>query len=140
MKTIKVSDFSEFPGLRHCDISDDSGELFYHEILNGEFKKAFENKEKLTLILDGTAGFAPSFLDEAIGNLIYDFRVSNVKEYLELVSLEEPNIIESLKKETFNEWENRRLKKQEPTKTERHNAWWYLDENGELKNKHNKFL
>ena len=61
MKTLKVSDFSEYPGLRHCNISDDSGELFYHKILNSEFKKSYENKEVLTFILDGTAGFAPSF-------------------------------------------------------------------------------
>lgn len=137
MKTIKVSDFSEYPGLRHCDISDDSGELFYHKILNSEFKKSFENKEKLNLILDGTAGYAPSFLDEAIGNLVYDFSILNVKKYLIITSIEEPNLIDSLEKETYIQWENRRIGKIEPKKTERHSSWWYLDDNGDLKNKTN---
>ena len=34
METINIKDFSEYPGLRHCSISDDSGEEFYHKILN----------------------------------------------------------------------------------------------------------
>ena len=36
-------------------------------------KKSFETKIKLQVVLDGTAGYAPSFLDEAFGNLVYDF-------------------------------------------------------------------
>lgn len=137
MKTIKISDFTEYPGLRHCDISDDSGELYYHKILNQEFKKSYENKEALTLILDGTAGFAPSFLDEAIGNLIYDFGINIVKKFLVVISNEEPNLIDSLENETYIQWESRRVKRNEPKKTEKHNSWWYLDEKGALKNKSN---
>lgn len=136
-KTIKISNFTEYPGLRHCNISDDSGEDYYHKILNEEFKKAYENKYKLVLILDGTAGFAPSFLDEAIGNLVYDFSLKIVDSYLEIISIEEPDLIDLLKKETFPQWENRRSENKKPIKTERHNSWWYLDKNLEIKNKHN---
>jgi hypothetical protein len=62
MKTISVlKDFSEFPGLRNCNISENSGEEFYHSILNNHFKEAFENKEKVIINLDRTAGYASSF-------------------------------------------------------------------------------
>ena len=30
--TIYIKDFTEYPGLRHCSISDDSGEEYYHSI------------------------------------------------------------------------------------------------------------
>ena len=62
MITISVfSDFSEFPGLRHCAISENSGEEFYHNVLNKAFKEAYDNKTKLTINLDNTAGYASSF-------------------------------------------------------------------------------
>lgn len=62
MKTISVLEsFSEFPALRHCNISDKSGEEFYHSVLNREFKGQFEKKEKLIVNLDNTAGYASSF-------------------------------------------------------------------------------
>ena len=136
MKTIKISEFSEYPGLRHCNVSDDSGEQFYHKILNEEFKKSFETKIKLQVVLDGTAGYAPSFLDEAFGNLVYDFGLEVVKNHLEIISIEEPDLLNILRSETFLQWEERRRKKDPPKKTIRHNSWWYLDENGILKNKH----
>ena len=46
-------DFTEYPGLRHCDISDFSGEEFYHKRLNGEFFNSLNNGEKLTVVLGG---------------------------------------------------------------------------------------
>ena len=45
MDIIKVKDFSEYPGLRHCSISDDSGEEYYHKILNSKFKETYEKKK-----------------------------------------------------------------------------------------------
>ena len=79
---IFVKDFSEYPGLRHCSISDDSGEEFYHEILNYKFKECFERDETLIVNIDYTAGYAPSFLDEAFGNLVFDFSLLNIKKLL----------------------------------------------------------
>lgn len=135
MKTIKVTDFTEFPGLRHCKISDDSGELFYHKILNEEFKKAIERRQKLQVVLDGTAGYAPSFLDEAFGNLIYDFGLTLVKKNIEIISIQEPDLIQMIESETFVQWEERRLKNKPPQKTIKHNSWWYVDAGGEIKNR-----
>ncbi len=127
MAEIKISEvFSEDPGLRHCSISDESGEEFYHKVLNDEFYKAFSSDEKLIVNLDGGSGYAPSFLDEAIGNLIYDFTLTNVKNYLTIISLEEPEWIEYLEKETYVQWENRRLKGEAPKKTESHQPWYRM--------------
>src|SRR3546814_2342775 len=56
MKRISVlENFSEFPNLRHCSISDNSGEEFYHQVLNTAFKEAYEAGEKLSVNLDATA-------------------------------------------------------------------------------------
>jgi len=120
MKTINVLDFSEFPGLRHCKVSDDSGEEFYHKILNYEFKKAIDNNEELYVVLDNTAGYAPSFLDEAFGNLVFDFSLKLVKKYLKVISKQEPDLIELLENETYPQWEERRIKNVKPKKTEDH--------------------
>lgn len=129
MRTINVLDFSEFPGLRHCDISDDSGEEFYHKILNKEFKESFEKKESLCVNLDNTSGYAPSFLDEAFGNLVYDFGIKVVKEYLKIISEQEPDLKDLLLNETYPQWESRRLKQEKPKKTEKHQTWYRLIEN-----------
>ena len=96
-----LNDFSEFPGLRHCDISDRSGEEFYHSVLNKAFKKAYEMNEKLVVCLDETDGYASSFLDEAFGNLVYDFTLNIVKNHIEIISEEEPHWKELIENQTF---------------------------------------
>lgn len=124
MRTIKVLDFSEFPGLRHCKVSDSSGEEYYHKVLNNEFYKAFKEKEKLNVILDNTAGFAPSFLDEAFGNLVFDFGLKQIKKYLNVISEQETYLIDQLENETFPQWEERRIRNQKPLKTADHDEWY----------------
>jgi hypothetical protein len=131
MKKIQISvleSFSEFPGLRHCKISDDSGEQFYHQILNSKFAQAIEDDLKLVVDLDNTAGYAPSFLDEAFGNLIYDFTSSEVNKRLEIISIQEPSWLEMFSEQTFPQWEQRRIKNDPPKVTEIHDAWFrYLN-------------
>lgn len=127
MKTISIlSDFSEFPGLRHCNISDKSGEEFYHKVLNKEFKDAYEKGVKLTVDLDNTAGYASSFLDEAFGNLVFDFTLDVVKDRIVIVSLQEPHWKEMIEKQTFPQWETRRKDSEGPKVTENHDAWFRL--------------
>lgn len=130
MKIVSVlKDFGEYPGLRNCSISDNSGEQFYHQVLNKTFKEAFEKKEKLIIDLDNTAGYAISFLDEAFGNLVYDFSLTIVKQYIEIISLQEPHWIDMLEKDCFPQWEKRRLDKKQPKVTERHASWYRLVDN-----------
>lgn len=130
MKTISVlNNFNEYPGLRNCSISEFSGEDFYHKILNNSFKEAFEKKEILQINLDGTGGYASSFLDEAFGNLVYDFTLAEVKKYIEIVSKQEPEWKDMIENKTFIEWENRRKKKEKPKVTASHSAWYRLIDN-----------
>jgi len=133
-KIIYIKDFSEYPGLRHCSISDDSGEEYYHNILNNAFHEAFTNNEKLIVNLDSTAGYAPSFLDEAFGNLIFDFGLDTVSKSLEIISEQEPDLKQMIIDETFPQWETRRKKNDKPKKTESHKAWYSLKESKLIKN------
>jgi len=135
MNIIKVSDFSEYPGLRHCEISDDSGELFYHNVMNESFKRSFEKHKKLYVNLDNTAGYAPSFLDEAFGNLVYDFGLNVVEKYLSIISEQEPDLIEIIENQTFPQWQQRRENHSAPKKTQKHSSWWFLDEDGNINNR-----
>jgi hypothetical protein len=133
MKAISVLEqFSEFPGLRNCNISDKSGEEFYHKVLNKEFKESYEKREKLVVNLDATAGYASSFLDEAFGNLVYDFTLDNVKKYVEIISIQEPHWKEMIEEKSYIQWEERRLNNKHPKVTKTHEAWYRLITN-ELK-------
>jgi phosphatidylserine/phosphatidylglycerophosphate/cardiolipin synthase-like enzyme len=127
MKTLSIRDsFSEYTGLRHCNISDNSGEEFYHNVLNKAFKECYENKEVLIVILDKVDGYASSFLDEAFGNLVYDFTLEIVKQYVEIVSEEEPHWKEMIETKTFKQWEERRRKNERPKVTMTHEPWFRI--------------
>lgn len=130
--TFKIStDYSPVTGLRHCNISDCSGEDFYHNKLNKAFANAIENNDKLILILDGVkGGYSPSFIDEAIGNLVYDFGLSIVKKNLEVISEREKQWTVLITDRTYPSWETRRITSQEPTLTQNHPAWYRLTKNG----------
>ena len=135
MRTISVlEDFSEFPALRHCNISDESGEKFYHNVLNKAFKEAYQNEEKLTVNLDDTAGYASSFLDEAFGNLVYDFSLGVVLRSIEIISNQEPHWKAMILDQTFPQWEARRKSKQQPKVTAEHDAWFRMIGNELIQN------
>lgn len=128
MVLIKIStQFSEFPGLRHCTISDKSGEEFYHSILNKEFYNALINKDKVVLNIDDTDGYASSFLDEALGNLVYDFTLQKVEENMDIVSIQEPHWKEMIEEKTYLQWEERRKNSTKPIVTRMHKPWYRFD-------------
>lgn len=134
-KTISIlEDFSEYPGLRHCSISDNSGEEFYHKVLNRAFKEAIDNNQTLVVDIDNTAGYAPSFLDEAFGNLVFDFTLDLVKKEVEIISNQEPSWKDMIEKETFEQWEQRRIEDKSPKVTDHHEAWYkYVNDQLESK-------
>lgn len=131
MKTYFISkDYSPITGLRYCKRSAHSGEDFYHTKLNGWFKDAYENDEKLTIVLDGGEdGYGPSFLDESFGNLVYDFTLEVVKRLLHIDSIGDPEWGENIEDETFPIWEENRKNGIEPEKTENHAPWYRLVNN-----------
>jgi hypothetical protein len=122
------------PGPRYCYQGDDSGEDFYHKVLNGKFKESFEKNEILIVNLDGPDGYASSFLDEAFGNLVFDFGLNNVKGRIEIISEEEPEWIEMIETETYEQWEQRRKENSAPKKTVVHDEWYrYINNSFEKK-------
>ncbi len=91
------SDFSDTPGARYYSDGGDSGQEFYERILRHAFKEALDDNSKLTIDLDGTEGYATSFLDEAFMRLTKEFGKENVLTHIEIISSEEPDWIEEIK-------------------------------------------
>ena len=127
-----VIDYSQSPGPRYCAQGDDSGEDFYHQKLNSLFAEAYKNNQKLKITLDGADGYASSFLDEAFGNLVYDFGADVVKKHLSIISNDEDIWISMITNETIPEWEKRRQDGLEPRLTGSHEKWYRIVD-GELK-------
>jgi hypothetical protein len=124
IRKIAVINYSLDPGPRYVRQGDDSGEDFYHKVLNQEFYEALGNNQILEVSLDGTSGYASSFLDEAFGNLVYDFSLEKVKANVSIISIEEPEWKDMIENESFLEWEQRRKDKREPEKTVDHASWY----------------
>lgn len=124
-----VANYSEYPGPRYCSQGDSSGEEFYHSILNPAFADVISSKIKLEIILDGTAGYASSFLDEAFGNLIFDFTHDVVNQNIIIVSKQEPDWVKMIKDEVFTDWEKRRIENISPKKTKVHAEWFRFIDN-----------
>ena len=93
MEKVKIKftkDFSPYPGARSRSTSDHSAEEFYEDVLQGKFKQAIDEDKKLEIDLDGAAGYAGSFLEEAFGRLGHEFGLDECKKRLELITTEEP--------------------------------------------------
>lgn len=101
---VKISvakDFSITPGARYYKDGSHSGEAFYDELLQHKFQEALDNKEKLVVDLDGTEGYATSFLDEAFRRLGEKFTPDITWSNLILISNDEPDWIEEIKTYIF---------------------------------------
>lgn len=67
MSKIRISkDYSRYPGGRYRRLGKYSGEEFRDDIL----VPALAKDDEVIVILDGTAGYGSSFLEEAFGGLI----------------------------------------------------------------------
>jgi len=77
-------DFSQFPAGRFKAHGDFSGEKFRDGILLNALKEA----EKVSVHLDGAAGYGSSFLEEAFGGLIrkHGYLEEDLKRRLEIIS------------------------------------------------------
>ena len=95
---IKISkDFTDTPGARYKNESDYSGEEFRESILEPKFTEAEKNGEKLIVDLDGGYGYPTSFLEEAFGGLARKLGSERVLKVIELISNDEPPLIEEIK-------------------------------------------
>lgn len=93
---VVARDFSDCPGARYREDGPKSGQEFYEELLKQVFADALSSNAKLRIVLDGTNGYATSFLDQAFGELAKNFGVEKVLGIIDLVSEEEPELIEDI--------------------------------------------
>jgi hypothetical protein len=101
MKTIRISvaeDFSRTPGPRFKSEGQYSGEEFLSSLLLPGFTEAQSSGGRLLIDLDGTEGYATSFLEAAFGGLTRKFDARAVLAALELKSEDEPYLLDEIKK------------------------------------------
>jgi len=99
MKTLSiVRDFSPTPGPRYENEGDFSGETFRREVLRPAVEAALRNNDRLQVILDGTAGYGTSFLEEAFGGLVREdhFDAASLRNTLTFISKEEPYLVDDI--------------------------------------------
>jgi len=90
---IKVNDqFSHCPGGRFASAGEHSAEEFRENILLPAFRD--DKYERIIVNLDGTAGFAASFLEEAFGGLARVVGKKEIGERLFIISNETPRYAE----------------------------------------------
>ncbi|WP_420723928.1 STAS-like domain-containing protein [Hwanghaeella sp. LZ110] len=84
-------DFSRTPGPRFIRQGEASGEKFRRSVL----QPALERYQFITVILDGTAGYGSSFIDEAFGGLIRvdGFSADELRKRIRIISNEEVELI-----------------------------------------------
>lgn len=96
-----AQEFTTTPGARYYSDGPKSGQEFYDELLRIGFQSALEQKVKLKVILDGTDGYASSFLNEAFSLLGNEFGPDLVWDNLIVISEEVPKYIEKVKKSIY---------------------------------------
>lgn len=98
-KSISVArDFSPTPGSRYESEGDFSGEVFRRDCLLPAVREAIASHSTLTINLDGTAGYATSFLEEAFGGLVRveGHKIEDLRKVLQFVSLEEDYLVDDI--------------------------------------------
>jgi len=97
MKIIDIlKDFSRTPGARHITDGPFSGEDFRNRFLEEHFVDKAANY-KIKIVLDGTEGYATSFLEEAFGGLARKYGTQRCLDRLEFISEEEELLPEEIK-------------------------------------------
>ncbi|MEM6782212.1 MAG: STAS-like domain-containing protein [Bacteroidota bacterium] len=76
---LRVLDFTVTPGPRHRHEGDFSGEQFREEYVEPRYNEARAAGKRLLVDLDGTAGYASSFLEEAFGGLARLYPIDDVR-------------------------------------------------------------
>lgn len=70
-----AKDFSTTPGGRYVRDGKWSGEEFRKNVVEEKLRDVIKTRGKLWVSLDGVAGYATSFLEEAFGGLVRDLRL-----------------------------------------------------------------
>lgn len=96
-----LKDFTATPGSRYMNDGDYSGEEFRTKFIEPLFEDPKDNS-KITIILDGTEGYATSFLEETFGGLARKFGKQRCIDRLEFISEEDKLLIEEIKNYIIN--------------------------------------
>lgn len=91
-----ANDFSPTPGPRYKEEGKFSAEEFLENILLEKYNKAIKEGNQITVILDGTAGYATSFLEGVFGELVRKRTRKEVKSIFKFISKEEPYLIDEI--------------------------------------------
>ncbi len=89
-----AKDFSRFPGGRYISDGPGSGQEFREKHL----VPALRSSDVVVVRLDGAAGYAASFLEEAFGGAVLELGYDFVNERLRLEVSDDPYLIESIRK------------------------------------------
>lgn len=103
-------DYSRCPGARYESEGDFSGERFRETLLAPKLIESIGLGVKLEVVLDGSAGYSTSFLEEAFGGLIRTdaFALQEVKDHLIIISDEDPSYLIDIETYLEHAWEHHR--------------------------------
>lgn len=109
---IKIAeDFTKSPGFRLRRQGEFSGEQFREEYLEKYFDGRADDSAIIVVNLDGALGYATSFLEEAFGGLIRKFPyIPNIEQRIEIISKEEPYLVDDVKRYMANVREDNKRK------------------------------
>lgn len=133
---IRVLDYTENPGPRFISQGKFSGEDFYQKVLNSKMAECIRQNLEMEVWLDGTAGYPSSFLDQAFGELVYDFTEGEARKRVEFVTTIYKRRVAKLYDETYPQWEKRRLTEPNLHEGDQYSQYYYLTSDGELSRRH----
>ena len=93
-----AKEFTDTPGPRTRDEGDYSGELFLDEFLRPRYEAAIAGNDTLLVDLDGTEGYATSFLEASFGGLARIFEAHDILRVLRFKTDDEPALIAEITK------------------------------------------
>lgn len=104
-----AKEYSRCPGARYESEGDYSGERFREDFLLPKLKEAMAAGVKLEVVLDGSAGYSTSFIEESFGGLIRTnhLTLQEVKDNIIIISEEDPSYVDDINIYWKNAWENR---------------------------------
>lgn len=130
--TIRVLDFAEAPGPRFMNQGAHSGEEFYVNVLNKSMAQCLTEKKILIVELDGTAGYPSSFLDQAFGELVYDFSKQIVEKTVDIVTIMNRRRKAKILSETYPQWEQKRKTQPDLKHSKGEYEIFFIDGSGNL--------
>ena len=91
--------FSNIPGSRYISDGEFSGEEFRTKLLEPAYLLCSEDNKTLIIDLDGSYGYSTGFLEESFGGLVrLGYSYKKILNTIEFISLEEPQLIDEIKK------------------------------------------